>query len=77
MKFDEFTVVRMTGGIRRTPSRTNVCKFFHFSTYIFAADITPDMLKICRVTKVTVLFLALIYFFNFKLFEFTAAILER
>ena len=35
------------------------------------------MLKLCRVTKVTVLFLVLVYVFNFNLFEFSAAILEK
>ena len=77
MKFDKFTDVCMTGGIRHTSSHTNVCKFSHFSTYIFSADITPDMLKLCRVTKVKVLFLVLVYVFNFNLFEFSAAILEK
>ena len=77
MKFDKFTDVCMTWGIRHTPSHTNVCKFFHFSTYIFSADITPDMLKLCKVTKVKVLFLVLVYVFNFNLFEFSAAILEK
>ena len=51
--------------------------FFYFSTYIFSADIAPDMLKLCRVTKVKVLFLVLVYVFNFNIFEFSAAILER
>ena len=44
---------------------------------IFSADITTDMLKLCRVTKVKVLFLDLVYVFNFNLFEFSAAILEK
>ena len=35
------------------------------------------MLKLCRVTKVKVLFLVLVYVFNFNLFEFSAAILEE
>ena len=35
------------------------------------------MLKLCRVTKVKVLFLVLVYVFNFVLFEFSAAILEK
>ena len=35
------------------------------------------MLKLCRVTKVKVLFLMLIYIFNFNLFEFSAAILKK
>ena len=35
------------------------------------------MLKLCRVTKVKVFFLVLGYVFNFDLFEFSAAILEK
>ena len=35
------------------------------------------MLKLCRVTKVKVLFLMLVYVVNFNLFEFSAAILEK
>ena len=35
------------------------------------------MLKLCRVTKVKVLFLVLVYVFYFDLFEFSAAILEK
>ena len=35
------------------------------------------MLKLCRVTKVKVFFLVLVYIFNFDLFEFSAAILEK
>ena len=35
------------------------------------------MLKLGRVTKVKVLFLVLVYVFNFDLFEFSAAILEK
>ena len=35
------------------------------------------MLKLCRVTKVKVFFLVLVYVFNFDLFEFSAAILEK
>ena len=49
----------------------------NFSTYIFSADITPEMLKLCRVTKVKVFFLVLVYVFNFDLFEISAAILEK
>ena len=77
MKFDKFTDVCMTWGIRHTPSHTNVYKFFIFLTYLFSADITPDMLKHCRVTKVKVPFLVLVYVFNFNSFEFSAAILEK
>ena len=35
------------------------------------------MPKLCRVTKVNVFFLVLVYVFNFKLFEFSATILEK
>ena len=35
------------------------------------------MLKLCKVTKVKVLFLVLVYVFNFNLFEFSATILEK
>ena len=35
------------------------------------------MLKVCRVTKVNVFFLVVVYVFNFELFEFSAAILEK
>ena len=35
------------------------------------------MLKLCRVTKAKVFFLVLVYVFNFDLFEFSAAILEK
>ena len=35
------------------------------------------MLKLCRVTKVKVLFLVLVYVFSFNLFEFSAANLEK
>ena len=48
-----------------------------FSTYIFSADITLGMLKFWRVTKVKVFFLVLVYVFNFNVFEFSAAILEK
>ena len=67
-------------GTVHTPSHTNVCNFFQFSTYIFSADITPEMLKLGRVTKVKEFFLVLAYVFNIDrddLFEFSAAILEK
>ena len=50
---------------------------YHFSTYIFSADITPDMLQLCRVTKVKVPFLVLVFVLNFNLTEFSEAILEK
>ena len=78
----------MTGGMHytpshtnvcklHTPSHTNVCKFLQFSTYIFSADISPEMLKLGRITTVKVLFLVLVFVFNFDLFKFLAAILEK
>ena len=57
-----------------TPSHTNVCNFFKFSTYIFSADITPEMLKLGRVTKVKVFYLVLGHVFTIDLFEFSVAI---
>ena len=62
----------MTGGMHYTPSHTNVFKIFQSSTYIFSVDITPEMMKLCRVTKVIikVFFLALVYIFDSELFEF-------
>ena len=66
----------MTGGIMHTPSHANVFKFFNFKTYVFSADITSEMPTLCRVTKVRVFFLVLVYVFNFDLYEFSAAILE-
>ena len=71
MKFDKFTDVCMTGSIRHPPSDTNLQ--LTFSRLILHLII----LKLCRVTKVIVLFLVLVYVFNFNLFEFSAAILEK
>ena len=34
-------------------------------------------MKLCRITKVKVFFLVLVYVFNSHLFEFSAAILEK
>ena len=44
---------------------------------MFSADIKPEMVKLCRVTKVKVFFLVLVYVSNFDLFEFSAAIFEK
>ena len=35
------------------------------------------MMKLCRVTKVKMFFLVVVYVFNFDLFECSAAILEK
>ena len=81
LKIVKFTDVCMTGGIMHTPSHTNVCtEIFQFLTYISSGDITPEILKIGRVTKVKVLFLVLVFVFNLaysNVFEFSAAILEK
>ena len=44
---------------------------------MFSADITPEMRKISSFTKVKVFSVVLVYVFNFNLFEFSAAILEK
>ena len=67
----------MTGGVHYTPSHTNVCKFFQFSTYMFSADITSEMLKLCRVTKVKVLFLVLVYLFILTYLNFRPSFWRR
>ena len=67
----------MTGGIRHTPSHTNVCKFFNFQLTFSQLILHLICWKLCRVTKVKVLFLVLVYVFNFNLFEFSAAILKK
>ena len=38
---------------------------------------TPEMLKLCRGTKVKVFFPVLVYVFNCDLFEFSTAILDK
>ena len=48
-----------------------------FSTYILSADISPEVLKLGRVTKVKVPFLVLVFVCNFDSFKFSAAILEK
>ena len=59
-------------------SHTNVCKFFNFQhTFSQLIFHLSEMLKLGRVTKVTMLFLVLVFVFNFDLFKFLAAILEK
>ena len=45
---------------------------FHFSTYIFSADITPDMPKQVRCS-----FYTSVFYFNLAVFEFSAAAFWR
>ena len=74
MKFDKFTDVFMTGGIRHTVPpviQTSVnFSFFNlpFLSY-FSHLFTPtcNMRKLCMVTKVKVLFLVVVYVFNSNL----------
>ena len=77
LKIEKFTDVCMTGGMHCTHSHTNVCKFYNFQVTFFLADISPEMLKLGRVTKVKMLFLVLVFVFNIDLFKFSAAILEK
>ena len=49
LKIEKFTDVCNTGGMHYTSSHTNVCKFHNFQV---TADISPEMLKLDRVTKV-------------------------
>ena len=78
LKTAKVTDVCMTGGMHYTPSHTNVYKFYNFQlTCSQLSDISPEMLKLGRVTKVKVLFLVLVFVFNFDLFKFSAAILEK
>ena len=39
-------------------------KFLNFQLTFFSADITPEIPKLCRVTRVKVFFLVLVYVFN-------------
>ena len=67
----------MTGGITHIPNSYKRLWIFQFSTYIFSADFTPEILNLSRVIKVKVFFLVLVYVFDFDLFEFSATILEK
>ena len=75
LKIEKFTDVCMTGGMHYTPSHTNVCKFYNF--HFTFSQLTFKMLNLGRVTKVKVLFLMLVFVFNFDLLKFLAAILEK
>ena len=47
-----------------------------YSTQVFRT-VSPEMLKLGRVTEFKVTFLVLVFVFNFDLFKFLAAILEK
>ena len=77
LKIEKFTDVCMTGGIHYTPNHTMSVNFFSiFILHFLRADITPEILKLCKVTKAKVIFLVLVYVFDIDLFEFSAAILD-
>ena len=65
-KIEKLTDACMTGGM---PESNKRLKISQFSTYIFSADISPEMLKLGRVTKVKVLFLVLVFVFHFQLLK--------
>ena len=77
LKIEKFTDSLYDWGYVLYPQSYKRLKILQFSTYIFSADISPEMLKLGRVTKVKVLFLVLVFVFNFDLFKFSAAILEK
>ena len=81
LKIEKFTDVFMTGGIMHTPSHINVCKFYNFqltfSQLIFHLNISPEIRNLGRITKFKMLFLVLVFVFNFDLFKFSAATLEK
>ena len=58
LKVEKIADVCMTGECIPSVIQTSVI-FFQFSTYIFSADITPEMLKLGRVTKAKMFFLVL------------------
>ena len=55
-------------GYNAYPQSYKRLNIFQFSTYIFSADITPEMLKLGRDTKAKVFFQVLVYDFNFSQF---------
>ena len=77
MKIEIFADVCMTRGITHTPNSYKRLWIFQFLTYIFSADITPEILKLWRFTKVKMFSLVLVHVFNFDLFEFSAVILKK
>ena len=72
-----FTDVCMTGVSIIPPVIQTSVNFSIFNLQFLSCDITPEMLKLYRVTKVNVFFQVLVYVFNFDLFKFSAAILEK
>ena len=77
LNIEKFTDVCMTGVCSIPPVLYKRLHIFQFSTYIFSADITPEILKLCRLNKIKVFSLVLVHVFIFDLFEFLAVILEK
>ena len=63
LKIEKFTDICMTGGITQSYKHLQISQF---STSMFLADITPEMLKLCRFTKVKAFFLVLVDVFSFS-----------
>ena len=64
LKIEKFADVCMTGGMHYTPSHTNVCKFYNFQltfSQLIIKIISPEMLKLGKVTKFKMLFLVLVF----------------
>ena len=76
LKIEKFTDV-CTTGVTCIPPVIQMSVNFSIFNIHFSVDITPEMLKLCRFTKVKVFYLVLVYVFKFDLFKFLAAILEK
>ena len=76
-----FTLVNLQSfsfsGMHYTPSHTNVCQFFSFQLTFFQLILHLKSWNFAGLLNLKVFFLALLYVFNFALFEFSAAILEK
>ena len=76
-KIEKFYSRLYDWGYALYPQSYKRLQILQFSSYIFSADISPEMLKLGSVTKDKALFLVLIFVFNFDLFKFSAATLEK
>ena len=77
LKIEKFTDVCMTGGMHYTPSHTNVCKFYNFQLTFSQLIFHLECRNLAGLLKFKVLFLALVFVFNFDLYKISAAILEK
>ena len=67
----------MTGGTHYTPNHTNVCTFFNFQLTFSQLILYLKSRNFPVLLKLKVFCLVLVYVFNFDVFEFLAAILEK